>query len=111
MSKVWVTCDSCGDVAMETGTNIDVESFKESLKNHGWQIGNGCICPLCAKVLTCSPEKKKVMELKKALVMVVQEYERALSLEYVRYPLAYALFKVWKKVDGSQRVRRKGDNG
>ena len=39
------------------------------------------------------------MTLEKAVNLLVAEYERALRLEYVRTPLAYALYRVWKMAD------------
>ncbi len=39
------------------------------------------------------------MTLKKALNMVTKEYERAKKLDFVRNPLAYALYNVWKAAD------------
>ena len=44
-------------------------------------------------------EKGADMTLTKALNMIEKEYERAKGLEYVRNPLAYALYKVWKVAD------------
>lgn len=41
-------------------------------------------------------------ELTKAFEMVEKEYERAKGLEYVRNPLAYALYQVWKIADRQQ---------
>lgn len=41
-----------------------------------------------------SPELVKVIEL------LDQEYGRAKRCDFVRKPLAYALYHVWKKVDG-----------
>lgn len=40
------------------------------------------------------------MTLQKAIKLLEVEYENAKKLEYVHNPLAYALYKVWKKVDG-----------
>lgn len=37
--------------------------------------------------------------LEKAIKLIKAEYERAKRLEYVRKPLAYALFRVWRIVD------------
>ena len=45
------------------------------------------------------------MTLQKALKLIEKEYERAKKLEFVRKPLAYALFQVWRKAD------KEGDNG
>lgn len=42
------------------------------------------------------------MTLQKAIKLLEAEYERAQQLEYVRDPLAYALFQVWKKADGER---------
>ena len=39
------------------------------------------------------------MTLEKAVNLLVAEYERALRLEFIRNPIAYALFRVWKKAD------------
>ena len=44
------------------------------------------------------------MTLEKAVNSLIAEYERALRLEYVRNPLAYALYHVWKMAD------REGEN-
>ena len=44
------------------------------------------------------------MTLEKAIKLLEQEYERAKNLEFVRNPLAYALFRVWKKADGERRT-------
>ena len=38
-------------------------------------------------------------DLKKAIKLLEQEYERAKHLEFVRNPIAYALFNVWKIAD------------
>ena len=40
------------------------------------------------------------MTLAKAILMLEKEYERAKGLSFVRNPLAYALYRVWKKADG-----------
>ena len=39
------------------------------------------------------------MTLKKAIELLELEYERAKEMRYVRKPLAWALFQVWKKAD------------
>jgi len=40
------------------------------------------------------------MKIETALKKVREEYERAVKLEFVRDPVAYALFQVWKEADG-----------
>lgn len=35
----------------------------------------------------------------KAIELLKEEYERARQLQYIRNPLAYALFQVWKEAD------------
>ena len=42
------------------------------------------------------------MTLEKAIRMLQTEYEKAKNLSFVRNPLAYALYKVWKVVDGEK---------
>lgn len=39
------------------------------------------------------------MSLEKAIKLLEQEYERAKRLPFVRNPISYALFKVWKMAD------------
>lgn len=45
----------------------------------------------------------KELTLEKVIKMLEEEYERAKKLEYVQYPLAWALFHTWKKVDERKR--------
>ena len=46
----------------------------------------------------------KAMPLEEVIKMLEKEYEHAKTLSYVRDPMAYALHKVWRKVD--ERVRK-----
>ncbi len=39
------------------------------------------------------------MTLKKAIKLLEEEYEKAKKLSWVSKPLAYALYKVWKRAD------------
>ena len=39
------------------------------------------------------------MTLEKAIKLLEREYERAKNLDFVRNPLAYALYHVWKVAD------------
>ena len=41
-------------------------------------------------------------ELEKAIEMLRKEYERASNMSYVKNPLPWALYHVWKKVDGGK---------
>lgn len=45
------------------------------------------------------------MTLEKAKELLDKEYEKAKGLEYVHDPLAYALYKVWKKVDAERKKK------
>lgn len=45
------------------------------------------------------------MDLKKAIKLLEQEYKRAQEMCFVRNPLAWALYRVWKKADGQQDGR------
>lgn len=42
------------------------------------------------------------MTLQTAIKLLEKEYERAKTLKFVRKPLAYALFKVWKMADSKE---------
>ena len=42
---------------------------------------------------------KKEMTLEEAILLLEKVYERAKKLEYVRNPLAWALYNVWKMAD------------
>ena len=39
------------------------------------------------------------MTLDKAKKLLEEEYEKAKKLEFVKNPMAYALYQVWKKAD------------
>lgn len=39
------------------------------------------------------------MTLEKAIEILKKEYEKAKQLEWVRNPIAYALYKTWKQAD------------
>lgn len=43
------------------------------------------------------------MTLEKVIKMLEAEYERAKTLSFVRDPLAYALHKVWRKVEEERK--------
>lgn len=42
------------------------------------------------------------MTLEKAIKLLEQEYERAKNLEFVHNPLAWALYRVWRKADSER---------
>ena len=50
------------------------------------------------------------MTLEKAKELLDQVYEKAKELAYVRDPLAYALYKVWKIADHEGRIRDERTN-
>ena len=43
------------------------------------------------------------MTLERAIKILEKEYEKAKKLEWVRNPIAYALYKTWKQADISGR--------
>lgn len=45
----------------------------------------------------------KELTLEKVIKMLEEEYERAKQKDFVRDPLAYALYHTWKKVDKRKR--------
>ena len=47
------------------------------------------------------------MTLEKAIKLLEEEYARAQKLQFVRNPLAYALYQTWKKVDAADRKKGK----
>ena len=42
------------------------------------------------------------MTIEKAIKMVKDNYESAKKLDYIRNPLAFALYKVWKLADADK---------
>lgn len=42
------------------------------------------------------------MTLEDAIKLLEKEYERAQSMEYVKNPIAWALYQTWKKADKSR---------
>ena len=43
------------------------------------------------------------MKIEKAIAELVKEYERVKDSEFVRNPVAYALYQVWKKADKERK--------
>lgn len=43
------------------------------------------------------------MTIDNAVLLLRKEYERAKKLEYVHNPLAYAIYKVWRKEDENKK--------
>lgn len=50
-------------------------------------------------------ERGETMTLEKVMKMLEDEYERAKKMDFVKRPLAYALYQVWKKVDRAKEER------
>lgn len=46
----------------------------------------------------------ETMTLEKAIKMIEEEYERAKKMDFVKKPIAYALYQVWKKADESKEA-------
>lgn len=42
------------------------------------------------------------MDIEKAIKLLKQEHERAKGLVFVRDPVAYALYRVWRMADGQE---------
>lgn len=51
-----------------------------------------------------------MMTLEKVIKMLEAEYERAKTLSFVRDPLAYALHKVWRKVEEERKKETNDEN-
>ena len=47
------------------------------------------------------------MKIEDALNLVQKEYEKSKELEFVKDPVAYSLYKVWKLADADKRNREK----
>ena len=46
------------------------------------------------------------MKIETAVKLLMKEYERAKTLEWVRNPVAWALYQVWRKAD-EEKLQRK----
>lgn len=42
------------------------------------------------------------MELERVFELIKIEYEKSKKLGYIRHPLAYAIYKVWKYIDETE---------
>lgn len=51
-------------------------------------------------------ERIKGMTFEEAVLLLQKQYEKAKQLTYVKKPLAWALYQVWKKADKSRQVRK-----
>ena len=43
------------------------------------------------------------MNIQKAIIELQKEYARAITLDFVRNPVAYALHQVWRKADRERK--------
>lgn len=55
--------------------------------------------PICDVV---ELERKNRMTIEKAIKVLTEEYEKAAEQEWVRDPVAYALYQTWKKSEEKQ---------
>lgn len=44
------------------------------------------------------------MNIQKAIIELQKEYARAITLDFVHNPVAYALYKVWRKADRERKT-------
>lgn len=42
--------------------------------------------------------------------LIKKEYEKAVNLAYIRKPMAYAIYRVWKEVDRRELPRKVNDD-
>lgn len=56
-----------------------------------------------AQVAPTAVREVLTMRIETAEKMLREEYERAKKLEFVRNPVAWALYQVWKKADAEQK--------
>lgn len=80
---------------------LDIMDDKDLLRIKG--VGKGSLAEIRSKI--GPPEKPKMklaerLEIEQVLKMVAEEFDKAVKLEYVRNPIAYALYKVWKFAEG-----------
>lgn len=43
------------------------------------------------------------MTIQKAIIELQKEYARAITLEFVRNPVSYSLYRVWRKADEERK--------
>ena len=75
---------------------IDREAYIESVKDIPLWGSAAALLADCFPAAEVAPVRP---ELRKAVNQLQIEYEKALQLPFVRNPLAYALYHVWKAVD------------
>ena len=82
---------------------LDVSCDQNCWPLYAIETGNGCIWVSSRDYI---PKSAGVLE--KIYRKIEKEYTRAQNLAYVRNPLAYALFKVWREID-KKGVRHAAD--
>lgn len=50
--------------------------------------------------------KSKVTEIGRAVLDLIEEYDKVRDLEWVHDPVAFALYSIWKKYDAGERRER-----
>ena len=74
---------------------------RETVREICYIIDDSAYCKEGYVVLGIRPkeERGRILTLEDAIDLLKKEYKRARAMEYVRKPLAFALFQVWKKAD------------
>lgn len=91
------------------GEYIKRETLQEAFKS----VAEDCTCPLhiAAEIdqileqADAADVVEVVPELRKAVVLLRERFEKAKQNPIVRDPLAYALYQTWRTVDGAGKGR------
>lgn len=103
--KIENPVDDCD--RMTNCINLYCTSAADLIEHQSKEIDelHGMIDSLCGGVpesadKSSAAESRQQMNLEKAIELLKAEYKRVQALEYVKNPLAYAIYQVWKKADG-----------
>lgn len=99
INKSDILCHTCG----ESTYTYCAEAVAEYLHANGYRkqewISADEALPEESGVYAAYDDNGNSMTLEQAIELLKKEYERAKNMEYVKKPLAWALFQVWKKAD------------
>ena len=76
------------------------------MNGHDMRDFNGDIRFKHCKLPTMIPKKEHNVSIEQAIELLKHEYERAKEMPYVKKPLAWSIFQVWREIDAKERERK-----
>lgn len=91
-----------GNAERKPNASAEIDDIKAAIDTIEWIIG---VVLEQDTECTAVEGSHTAAEIERVVEMLKAEYERAKSMDYVRNPVAYALYQVWTKVDREKKEK------